>query len=76
MYEEKYKLNESELIALINGKKLIFHLPGNYHIEIVPPLNGITISYHDWEFIKSYLLQTTSPFYDMESFIKKIENRK
>ena len=76
MYEEKYKLRESELISLIQGKKLIFNIPNVLHIEIIPPNCGLTITYQHWELIKSYLMQVDLPFNNMETLIKLVEDRK
>jgi sulfur relay (sulfurtransferase) DsrC/TusE family protein len=75
MYEERHRLSENELIAFIQGRKLIFHVPDHYLIEVIPPNYGITMSYNHWELIKSYLLEMNMPFNNIDSLIKMIEKR-
>jgi hypothetical protein len=73
---DTYKLDEKELIALIQGKSLNFYVPGKFHIQVLPPNHGITLAYKDWEEIKMYLKQVNHPWSHTQDFINKIEERK
>lgn len=76
MYEEKYQLKESELIALIQGKSLNFVVPGLYRIEILPPNHGVTVQYDDWVKIATFLRLASYPDCShMDKLISKIEAR-
>lgn len=77
MYEEKYQLKESELIALIQGKSLNFVVPRQYCIEILPPSHGVTVQYDDWVKIATFLRLASYPdCSQMDELINKIEARK
>lgn len=77
MYEEKYKLKESELIALIQGKKLTFSIEGKYYIEVLPPTYGITVEYKDWVELIGFLrhLKYGKDNGSIDRLIHKIEDR-
>ena len=77
MHEEKYKLEEDELIALIQGKSLNFLVPGQYHITIIPPSHGVTVNYEDWVQIATFLRCASYPDTKrIDELIEKIEKRK
>jgi hypothetical protein len=77
MYKETYKLEEKELIALIQGKSINFMVPDKFHIEVKPPNHGITLTYTEWQLIKTGMMNSPYLSYaETLQFIEDVESRK
>lgn len=77
IYKDTYKLSEADIIAFIQGKSLNFMVPGKFHIEVLPPNHGITLTYAEWQKIKNAMMNNPDFSYvETLQFFDNIEGRK
>lgn len=71
------KLSSQLLESLFQGKSITF-LESYFRVTITPPNEGVTVPYHEWAQIKSYLINNTSGSVHnhLNDLFKHLEERK